>query len=213
MLIHASETLEVLVSEMPVPCVASVPVLFWMVPPDPAEPLPVTVRPPALPVLLSVMPMFVPPLEEMERKVIPAAPMLLFVTLSAAPAPVLMALTPVASTVPPPPDSEMPPPTDAVLLTEMVFSRRLPIFALPTLRMADTVVFEKLTPWSWSFCARTTPDVAMTGAVPPVEGSGSESGAGVMPVMAAMLAGAPWPMSIWLFSRSEEHTSELQSRQ
>src|SRR4051812_19715829 len=120
MLIHASETLAVLVREMPVPWLAAAPVLFWMVPPVPAAPLPVTVRPPALPVLFRVMPMTVPPLEEMERKVIPAAPMFVFVTLSAEPVPVVMLLMPVASAVPPA-LSVTPAPVVAELLTVTVF--------------------------------------------------------------------------------------------
>src|SRR3954470_16300590 len=134
MLIQASETLAVFVREMAVPCVARVPVLFWMVPPEPGEPLPVTVRPPALPVLLRVMPMTVPPLEEIERKVSPAAPMLVFVTLSAEPVPVLILFVPVASTVPP--AFKVTPAPVVVLLTATVFIRKLPTGAVGVLRMA-----------------------------------------------------------------------------
>src|ERR1051325_9759082 len=58
-------------------------VLFWTVPPVPALPVPVTTRPPALPVLFSTMP-FVPPPEETVVKRRFAAPMVVLLTLSAA---------------------------------------------------------------------------------------------------------------------------------
>src|SRR5438270_8035037 len=56
--IRVSETPDVLLRKMPDPCVVlpSAPVLCWIVPPDAAEPLPVTVRPPLVPVLLRMMP-------------------------------------------------------------------------------------------------------------------------------------------------------------
>src|SRR5947209_5611979 len=81
-----------------------------MVPPVPAPPLPVTVRPPLVPVVLRMMPfdeLFAPDPDEMLRNVSPAAPMVVFETLSAVPAVVESVLTIeelfcVAVTVPPP---------------------------------------------------------------------------------------------------------------
>src|ERR1051325_5077864 len=94
---------------MPVPCVEllpSAPLLFWMVPPDPAVPLPVMVKAPE-PVVSSVTPLLVPPLDVMLRNVRPDAPMVVPVTLSALPVVVVSVLTIevlfcVALTVPPP---------------------------------------------------------------------------------------------------------------
>src|SRR5438105_1154598 len=81
-----------------------------MVPPDPAEPVPVTVSPPSVPVLLRIMPLeellaALP--DEILRKVNPAAPMVVLVTFKAVPAVVERVLTMlvlfcVAVTVPPP---------------------------------------------------------------------------------------------------------------
>src|SRR5919197_442030 len=48
---------------MPVAVLPSAPVLLAIVPPEPAVPVPVTVRPPLVPVPLSTMPVFEPPLE------------------------------------------------------------------------------------------------------------------------------------------------------
>src|SRR5438270_3217832 len=81
-----------------------------MVPPVPAPPLPVTVRPAVEPVVLRMMPfdvLFAPDPEEMLRKVRPAAPMVVLATLRAVPAVVESVLTIeelfcVAVTVPPP---------------------------------------------------------------------------------------------------------------
>ncbi len=55
-----------------------------MVPPLPAVPVPVTVKPPAEPVLLSTMPL-APPVAEMLRNVRPLAPIVVFATFSAGP--------------------------------------------------------------------------------------------------------------------------------
>src|SRR2546421_4452981 len=55
---------------------------FWMVPPVPALPLPVTVRPPVAPVLFTMMPL-VAPLQAMLRNVSPLAPIVELATLSA----------------------------------------------------------------------------------------------------------------------------------
>src|SRR5438045_8854401 len=86
------------------------PVLCWIVPPVPALPLPVTVKPPADPVVSRMMPfdeLFAPEPDEMLRKVRPAAPIFVLVTLSAVPEVVESVLTIdvlfcVAVTVPPP---------------------------------------------------------------------------------------------------------------
>jgi hypothetical protein len=80
---------------MPVPA-------FWIVPPLPAEPVPLTVNPPLEPVLLSTMPLAAP-FAEMLRNLRPEAPIVAFATLSAVPAVVVNVLAVfVADTVPPP---------------------------------------------------------------------------------------------------------------
>src|SRR6185503_13920739 len=70
---------------MPVVVLSSLPLLFAIVPPEPAVPEPVTVRPPLMPVLLRIMPVLDPPLEEMLRKLKPLTPMIELTTLSAVP--------------------------------------------------------------------------------------------------------------------------------
>jgi hypothetical protein len=77
------------------------PEVFWIVPPEPADPVPATVKPP-LPVVLSTMPL-VPPLAPMLWNVRSAAPMVVPLTLSAVP-PVELIVLPVpwTVTVPPP---------------------------------------------------------------------------------------------------------------
>src|SRR3954466_890733 len=77
-----------------------------MVPPEPALPVPDTVRPPNEPVVLRMMP-FVGPLAavpaEMLRNFRPEAPIVVFATLSAVPVVVVSVLVVlVAVTVPPP---------------------------------------------------------------------------------------------------------------
>ena len=73
---------------MPMPLVVlpSAPVLCWIVPPEPAVPVPVTVRPPSAPVVLRLMPArcrAVP--AEMLWNVRSSAPMVVLATLSAVP--------------------------------------------------------------------------------------------------------------------------------
>ena len=93
MLMRARDTARVLVREMPSP------VMFWMTPPLPGVPAPVTVRPPVLPVLVSTMPL-APPLAERRSKVMPPLVMAVLVTRRAAPLVVSLVLVPV--TVRPP---------------------------------------------------------------------------------------------------------------
>ena len=93
--IHANDGDLVLVRLMPTPP-------FWMVPPDPALPVPSTDRLPLAPVLLSTMPL-VAPLDEMLLNFRPLAPMVVFATLSAVAVVVVRVLVvSVAVTVPPP---------------------------------------------------------------------------------------------------------------
>src|SRR3954452_3365669 len=77
-----------------------------MVPPVPAPPVPVTVRPAAVPVLLSTTP-FAGPLAavpaEMLRKVNPLAPMVVPVTLSAVPVVVVSVFAVAVTVMVPPP--------------------------------------------------------------------------------------------------------------
>src|SRR5258705_10120962 len=97
---------------MPAPWVVlpSAPILCCIVPPDPGEPLPVTVSPPVELVVLRIMPfdaLFAPVPDVMLRNVNPEAPMMVFVTFSAVPDVVESVLTIVvlfwvALTVPPP---------------------------------------------------------------------------------------------------------------
>src|SRR5436189_4294864 len=70
---------------MPVVVLPSLPLLFAIVPPEPAVPEPVTERPPLLPVLSRMIPVAEPPLEAMLRKFKPLAPMVELTTLSAVP--------------------------------------------------------------------------------------------------------------------------------
>src|SRR5438046_6158364 len=82
------------------------PVVFWIVPPLPADAPPATVRPPLAPVVLRMMP-FVGPLAavpaEMLRKVNPLAPMVVLATFRALAVVVVSTLLlPVTATVPPP---------------------------------------------------------------------------------------------------------------
>jgi len=79
------------------------PVLFWIVPPEPAVvPTPVTVSPPLEPVVFSTTP-FTPPFEEMLWNVRPLPPMVVFETFSAVPlVDVMVLVAPVMLSVPPP---------------------------------------------------------------------------------------------------------------
>src|SRR5580765_7717438 len=75
---------------------------FWIVPPVEAEPVPVTVRPPLVPVVLSTIPSAAP-FDEMLLKFSPLAPIVVFATFSAVPVVVASVLfDPVTLTVPPP---------------------------------------------------------------------------------------------------------------
>src|SRR5947209_4781706 len=94
-LMYASCTFEVDDSETAL-------VAFWIVPPLPAEPLPVTLIPPTLPVLLRRMPLAAP-FDETLRNFRPAPPIVVFWTLTPVPVVVVRMLPfPVAVTVPPP---------------------------------------------------------------------------------------------------------------
>src|SRR6185295_2229190 len=83
-------TFDVLVSEIPAP------VAFWIVPPVPAPPVPVTIRPPAAPVLLSKIP-FTGPLATVPAEIFwnssLFAPIVVFATFSAVPVVVVIVLT------------------------------------------------------------------------------------------------------------------------
>src|ERR1043166_5104943 len=63
--IHEKALLPLLFMYTPIPVVASpsTPVLFAIVPPEPALPVPVTVKPPLVPVLSRIIPVAEPPLE------------------------------------------------------------------------------------------------------------------------------------------------------
>ena len=90
-----SETASVFVSRMPAP------VVFWIVPPDGTEPVPATVRPAVVPVLLSTMPLTAP-LAAIDWKFRPPVPIVVALTVNAAPVVVARVLpAPVAVTVPP----------------------------------------------------------------------------------------------------------------
>src|SRR5437016_5155633 len=78
MVIQDRLTLMALVTEIPLPDE------FWMVPPVPAEPVPATVRPPELPVLLSRMPLTAP-FDEMRLNVRLLAPIVVLSTCRAVP--------------------------------------------------------------------------------------------------------------------------------
>jgi hypothetical protein len=98
--IRFSETDRVFVREMPAP------VVFWIVPPLLAAAVPVTLRPPLLPVLLSTIPLVgpVPGVPaEMLRNFRPDAPIVVLATLSAVPVELVSVLAVSdALTVPPP---------------------------------------------------------------------------------------------------------------
>src|SRR5947207_3415686 len=100
MLIEDRLRFDVLLADTPSP------VVFWIVPPDPAAPVPVTVRPPLVPVALSTIPLVGPPPAvpaEILWNLSPAAPMVVFETVSALAVDVLRVLpASVAVTVPPP---------------------------------------------------------------------------------------------------------------
>ena len=70
---------------MPIVVLPSLPVLFAIVPPEPAVPEPVIVRPPLVPVVSRMIPVLDPPLEEMLRKFKPLAPMIELTTFNAVP--------------------------------------------------------------------------------------------------------------------------------
>jgi hypothetical protein len=71
-------------------------VAFWIVPPLPAEPFPVTINPPLAPVVLRIIPL-AGPLPTVPavilRNVRPLAPMVVFATLSAVPVVVVSVFT------------------------------------------------------------------------------------------------------------------------
>src|SRR5437867_10269667 len=79
--------------------------VFWMVPPVPAEPVPVTVSPPLTPAVVPVLFRMIPvaaPFAEMLRNVSPLAPIVAFSTSRAMPVVVASVLVlPVTVTVPP----------------------------------------------------------------------------------------------------------------
>src|SRR6187551_3600832 len=113
---RASDTPEVLFRKMPVPSVAEpfAPDLLAIVPPLAALPVPFTFRPPFAPVVLRMMPLLLPPLDEMLWNSRLLLPMVVLLTFSAVAVVVVILLTfaPVApglqgfssqtSTVPPP---------------------------------------------------------------------------------------------------------------
>ena len=113
-------------------------VMFWMVPPVPAGPVPVTVRPALAPVPLRTMP-FGAPLAEMLWNVIPLAPMVVLATFSAVPVVVAIVLAvPVTLTVPPPVAWNPPPlvasmssPPPVKLIVAPVLSVRMTAVAVP----------------------------------------------------------------------------------
>src|SRR5215217_4633970 len=80
---------------MPLPSVGlpSAPVLLAIVPPEPAEPVPLTFNPPLEPVALRMMPLLEPPLDEMLRNSRLFEPMVVLVTLSAVPVVLVSVLT------------------------------------------------------------------------------------------------------------------------
>ena len=119
---------------MPVPLVSLLPVLFSMVPPEPAvEPSPVTVRPLLAPVLSRMMPSPELPLpvpSEMLLNVTPLEPMSVLVMSSAVPdAESIVLPVPVTLTVPPW-VSEMPVPES--VLTAMLDIVVVPVLLLPS---------------------------------------------------------------------------------
>src|SRR4051812_6858716 len=76
-------------------------VVFWIVPPLGAAPVPVTVSPPLDPVVLSTIPLGAP-FADMLRNVSPLPPIVVFATLSAVPVVVASVLVaPVTFAVPP----------------------------------------------------------------------------------------------------------------
>src|SRR5436190_12115358 len=95
MVIQAKLGLLVDVSEMPGP------VEFSIVPPVPAEPFPVTLRPPLAPVVFSTIPLDAP-FDEIDRNVRPLAPIVVLATVSAVAVVVAIQFVPLAVTVPPP---------------------------------------------------------------------------------------------------------------
>ena len=81
----------------------------------------------------------------------------------------------------------------------------VPMTNVPTLAlllMAVPVVLLNASPWSWLFetTLNPLPALVIVGAVPPVAGRASLSVAGVMPDRVVSDAGAPCPITRWLFS-------------
>src|SRR5947207_12101046 len=156
--------------------------MFWSVPPLPAEPVPVTVRPPLAPVVFNTMP-FAPPLAEMCSKVRPLAPMFVLATLRAVPVVESIVLTvPVTLTVPPPvalkPAPEVvsmfrPPPLNVIVWAEPVDENAadapvFSVFVVPLNVVEPPVLPDIVIPPPASFVSLMLPESAIAPPVRPV---------------------------------------------
>src|SRR5215469_11864218 len=113
--------------------VTPLPAEFWIVPPDPAKPVPVTVRPPEVPVLDRLIPGLAP-LDETAWKFSPPVPIVVPDTLTAVAVVVVAVLPdPVAVTVPPPvaENAVFPPVLRVSVPPKLIVAPVLPLSEIP----------------------------------------------------------------------------------
>src|ERR1051325_2737091 len=141
---------------LPVAVAPFAPVLLAIVPPEPAEPVPATTRPPLVPVLSRMMPVAEPPLEAMLVKLRFAAPMVALVTARAVPVDAAIAPPPLATRMPaepvkrPEPEMLTPdvPTTFSEVGAESTLTLDMTMPAAPTgLPDAPTAIAPPLTVW------------------------------------------------------------------
>jgi hypothetical protein len=181
----------------------SLPVLFSMVPPLPAAPVPVTWRPPLEPVVSRMMPaaeLFVPLPDEMLLKVTLPEPILVFSMSSAVPLVELIVLpAPVTVTVPPS-VSLMPAPLPVLTLMSAMVS--VPTVWLPSLMpMPLPAVVSTLSPSTvlfWPSVIAALPPLVMVivGAVP-----AATRVCGLPPPVGVTTSASPAPINCWPSSR------------
>src|SRR6266851_4028173 len=199
------ETFFVLVREIPAP------VHFWIVPPVPAPPFPLTVSPPVEPVLFRIMPLAGPPAPVpavMLRKVAPLAPIVVLLICSAVPAVELSVLTVevlfcVATIVPPPahksdvPEAEIMP----MLLNVKVLPVFVPVRLTPFAALVAVIVRSRMV----ALVVMLFPEIP---AVPP-DGLIERSSTRLLPPSVTMVAALlstgvvlAGKVSVWLFGAS-----------
>jgi len=144
------------------------PLEFWIVPPDPAAPVPVTLMPPRVPVLFRMMPLDAP-FDEMLWKRRPDEPIEVLTTLSAVPVVEVIVLPVPAVVTVPPPVALKPvplvvviasPPFGKLIVPPVLFSRLTAVFApVVSVVLPLKLIVPELT--FWTTMPLLTPPVAL----------------------------------------------------